>query len=150
MTVEQLSQESFAATDRPEWVQWMLPIAKWEYEHQDAMRVSFGLLGVGGVGSSSGSRSGSIASATMTMTTRGSTLSSLTGGRATSFSRHALNQAISRNGYGVAPSAYIDAIKNGKVVVRPDGTTRYRGKSATVVVNSSGRIITMWGSRRGN
>jgi RHS repeat-associated protein len=75
-TVDRLTQASFAATDRPAWVQWMVPIAKWQYEHQDAMRASFGLLAVGGAGSLRGSGSVTSATMTMSMTTRGSTLSS--------------------------------------------------------------------------
>ena len=35
-------------TDRAAWIQWMVPIAKWQYQHQDAMRATVGLAAVGG------------------------------------------------------------------------------------------------------
>jgi large repetitive protein len=48
MRVDNLMAKSWAATDRPAWIQWMVPIGKWQYEHQDAMRATVGLLAVGG------------------------------------------------------------------------------------------------------
>src|SRR5215204_6057302 len=38
-----------AATDRPEWIQQQIvPIARWQYEHQGAMKAAVGVLAVGG------------------------------------------------------------------------------------------------------
>ena len=54
-----------------------------------------------------------------------------------SFSKHALNRAMER---GVSPRAILDAVTNPtKVVPRPDGTTRYFGKDAVVVLNPDGQ-----------
>jgi hypothetical protein len=60
----------------------------------------------------------------------------------TGFSKHGLNQAINR---GVSPSAILDATRNPLTInPRPNGTTQYIGSRATVVLNPSGRVVTMW------
>jgi RHS repeat-associated protein len=46
--VDALMEKSWAATDRPEWLQWLVPIGKWQYEHQDATRATAGVIAVGG------------------------------------------------------------------------------------------------------
>jgi hypothetical protein len=94
----------------------------------------------------------SAASAGATTTTSGSTLASLTGGVATGFTNHGLNQAISRDGgNGVSMSAYLDALR-APLAIRisaPQGTVAYIGRSASVVMSaSSGKIVTMWGAAR--
>jgi hypothetical protein len=58
------------------------------------------------------------------------------------FTKHGLNQAISR---GVSPSAILDALNNPiSIRLMPNGTTRYTGASATVVVNPFGSVVTVW------
>ena len=72
-------------------------------------------------------------------------------GRITGYTWHGLNQAISREGRGVAVKAILDAVRNPvKVVQQSGGVKKYIGKEATVVVNSIGRIITTWGKSRLN
>jgi hypothetical protein len=60
----------------------------------------------------------------------------------TGFKKHGINRAIER---GVGPAAILDATKNPqKVRQRPDGTTQYIGRGATVVLDPSGLVITVW------
>ncbi len=60
-----------------------------------------------------------------------------------SFSKHALNQAINRE---VKPDAILDAVKNPlDVQYRDNGTIRYIGKDAVVVLNPQGNVVTIWG-----
>ncbi|WP_246217113.1 RHS repeat-associated core domain-containing protein [Paraburkholderia panacisoli] len=61
----------------------------------------------------------------------------------TGFTRHGLNQAINR---GVSPGAMCDAVNNPiSVTERSNGTTRYIGAGAVVVLNPAGRVVTVWG-----
>jgi large repetitive protein len=43
-----LTEKSLAATDRPEWIQPLVPVAKWQYEHRGAIAATTGLLSVAG------------------------------------------------------------------------------------------------------
>jgi RHS repeat-associated protein len=63
----------------------------------------------------------------------------------TGFTRHGLAQAISREGVGVNEQAMLDAV-NAPVSVetRANGTTRFVGKDATVVLNGEGRVVSTW------
>ena len=45
--VDRLEEAAFAAP-HPWWVQWSVPIAKFQYEHQDAISALVGLGAVGG------------------------------------------------------------------------------------------------------
>ena len=59
------------------------------------------------------------------------------------FTKHGINQAINR---GVNPSAILDAINNPiKIIPKPNGTVRYVGRDAVVVLNPAGGIVTLWG-----
>lgn len=61
----------------------------------------------------------------------------------TGLTKHGINQAINRK---VTPGAILDAIRNPpSVQIRPNGTTRYAGKEAVVVLNPAGAIVTVWG-----
>lgn len=61
------------------------------------------------------------------------------------YSRHGLNQAISRDGVGVAPSAILDAFKNPlNITGQSGGRFMMTGKDAVVVVNQDGKVITTW------
>jgi RHS repeat-associated protein len=68
--------------------------------------------------------------------------------RVTGFTRHGINQAISRDGHGVSTSAIRDALKNPREIWQEiDITTgqrawRYIGKDAIVWLNDAGQIIT--------
>lgn len=63
----------------------------------------------------------------------------------TGYTKHGLNQAISRDGAGVAPAAILDAIKFPIGIVKQDGgKTMFIGRNATVVLNQSGKVITTW------
>jgi RHS repeat-associated protein len=68
-----------------------------------------------------------------------------TAGKITGFTKHGINQAISRDGVGVATRAIADAVKNPiKVVAGRNGATKYIGRDATVVLNKAGKVITTW------
>jgi len=68
------------------------------------------------------------------------------------YTKHGLNQAISRNGgKGVKTSAILDAVKNPKKVTESrGGTTIYKGSKANVVLNGDGKVVTTSGSNRGS
>jgi RHS repeat-associated protein len=65
-------------------------------------------------------------------------------GRITGFTRHGLNQAISRDGGGVSTRAMADAVKNPLKVVAGARTTKYIGRDAVVVLNKAGKVVTTW------
>jgi hypothetical protein len=67
------------------------------------------------------------------------------GGPITGFTKHGLNQAISRDGVGVSNRAMLDAVKNPtQVIQQSGGRTMYVGKDATVIKNAQGQVITTW------
>jgi RHS repeat-associated protein len=65
-------------------------------------------------------------------------------GKITGFTKHGINQAISRDGVGVASRAIADAVKNPIKVVAGRESTKYIGRDATVVLNKAGKVITTW------
>lgn len=66
-------------------------------------------------------------------------------GKISGFTKHGLNQAISRDGVGVANTAILDAVKNPvKTVMQAEGKVKYVGKDATVVLNKDGKVISTW------
>lgn len=72
-------------------------------------------------------------------------------GRITGYTEHGLNQALGRNGgRGVNAKAMLDAVRDSrKIVAQPNGTTKYVGKRATVVLNADGKVVTTFGKSRG-
>ncbi|OEE54090.1 hypothetical protein [Vibrio splendidus] len=72
-------------------------------------------------------------------------------GKITGYTKHGLNQALGRNGgRGVNAKHMLDAVKNPKKVVEAaNGTTKYQGKKATVVLNGDGKVVTTFGKSRG-
>lgn len=68
----------------------------------------------------------------------------------TGYTRHGLNQAISRDGVGVSPSSILDATNN-PLQVNPQsgGAVEYVGQDATVIVNANGKVITTWATNSG-
>ncbi len=63
----------------------------------------------------------------------------------TGYSRHGLNQAISRDGVGVAPGAILDAVRNPlSITGQSGGRFMMTGKDAVVIVNHQGKVITTW------
>ncbi|HST24074.1 MAG TPA: RHS repeat-associated core domain-containing protein, partial [Blastocatellia bacterium] len=61
------------------------------------------------------------------------------------YTKHGINQAISRDGVGVSARAILDAVKNPiKTVAGSNGAVKYIGEKATVVINQAGKIITTW------
>ena len=62
------------------------------------------------------------------------------------YTQHGLEQVMGRDGgVGVTDSAMNDAVEDPlKVEVQPGGKFRYIGKTATVVLNSVGRVVTAW------
>ena len=64
----------------------------------------------------------------------------LAGNLISRFTRHGLNQTISR---GVAPGDMLDAVSHPiQILPRPNGTVRYVGRNATVVLNPDGGVVT--------
>lgn len=66
-------------------------------------------------------------------------------GKITGYTKHGLNQAISRDGgRGVSPTAILSAVKNpAKVAEQAGGKVAYTGKDAKVVLNGEGKVITV-------
>jgi hypothetical protein len=63
-------------------------------------------------------------------------------GDITGFTRHGINQTIAR---GVSPTAMLDAVTNPlQIIPQANGTTRYIGAGAVVVLNPAGGVITVW------
>jgi len=60
------------------------------------------------------------------------------------YTKHAINQAISREGVGVASKAVLEAVKLGRWVLQRDGTARLVGKYATLIMREDGTIVTLW------
>jgi RHS repeat-associated protein len=70
-------------------------------------------------------------------------------GRITGYTKHGIDQAIGREGKGVAVKAILDAVRNPvKVIQQSGGKIKYIGRQATVIVNKVGKIITTWGQPR--
>jgi len=72
-------------------------------------------------------------------------------GKITGYTKHGLNQAIGRNGgKGVNANDILDAVRNPKKIIEgSNGATVYRGKRATTILNSEGKVITTYGKSRG-
>jgi RHS repeat-associated protein len=67
------------------------------------------------------------------------------GGKITGYTRHGLNQAISRDGVGVSPRAILDAVKNPlRSIPQSNGAMKYVGEKATVILNQAGKVISTW------
>ncbi|HEZ2051809.1 TPA: wall-associated protein precursor [Neisseria meningitidis] len=67
----------------------------------------------------------------------------------TGFTRHGLNQAISRGGVGVSNKAIMNTMRNlTKITSQSGGRTRFTGADGGVVLNSQGKVITTWGKPR--
>jgi hypothetical protein len=63
----------------------------------------------------------------------------------TGYTRHGLNQAISRDGVGVSTRAIMDAFKNpASIAGQSGGRFVLTGRDAVVVVNAEGKVITTW------
>ena len=68
----------------------------------------------------------------------------------TGFTRHGINQVISRGGVGVSNQAILSTLRNPTTAYSniANQTTRYVGLNSTVVLNQSGRLVTAWGRPR--
>jgi hypothetical protein len=61
------------------------------------------------------------------------------------YTRHGLNQAIGREGVGVAPRAILDAFRNPlSILGQSGGRFLFEGADASIVVNANGEVITTW------
>jgi RHS repeat-associated protein len=66
-------------------------------------------------------------------------------GKITGYTMHGLNQAISREGAGVATEAILKAVRNPlSVVPQAGGTVKYVGNDAVVILNQDGRVVTTY------
>ncbi|MGU3351957.1 RHS repeat-associated core domain-containing protein [Bacillus sp. M5A3_1b] len=68
-------------------------------------------------------------------------------GKITGYTKHGINQAISRDGVGVSSKAILNAVKTGKKVIQSGGRTKYTSKQAVVVLNNKGKVITTFAKR---
>jgi len=68
----------------------------------------------------------------------------------TGFTRHGINQVISRGGVGVSNQAILSTLRNPTTAYSniANQTTRYVGPNSTVVLNQNGRLVTAWGRPR--
>ena len=65
----------------------------------------------------------------------------------TGFTKHGINQIISRDGHGVANKAILDAVKNPKNIVSQGflrSKFKFVAKNAVVILNKTGKVITAW------
>lgn len=66
----------------------------------------------------------------------------------TGFTKHRLNQVISRNGHGVANKAILETMKNPTQIIKQTGkgffrtTYKFVGKNAQIVLNKAGKVVT--------
>lgn len=61
------------------------------------------------------------------------------------FTKHGINQAISRDGVGVATEAILSAVKSPlKIVEQGGGKVMYIGENASVILNDAGKVLTTW------
>jgi hypothetical protein len=74
----------------------------------------------------------------------GQSFEGIAGTSMTGWTRHGLNQSISRdNGLGVSNRAIFDALRNPEEIVSgPGGVTQYIGPDANVILNKNGKMIT--------
>lgn len=67
----------------------------------------------------------------------------------TGFTQHGWNQALLRDGHGVSRKAILNAVKHPLSVVNQGARgIKYTGKLASVVLNSTGKVITTWAITR--
>ncbi|MFC0821188.1 hypothetical protein [Moraxella marmotae] len=67
----------------------------------------------------------------------------------TGFTRHGLNQTISRGSVGVSNKAILSTMRNPtKITTQSAGRTKFTGPDGGVVLNSQGKVITTWGKPR--
>lgn len=65
--------------------------------------------------------------------------------RITGYTKRAINQAISREGRGVATEAILDAARDPvKVLAGRGGAFKVIGKNATFIINKAGKVVTVW------
>ena len=68
----------------------------------------------------------------------------------TGFTKHGINNAISKNGVGVSERAMLDAVKNPTKIVSQALKTKFKyiGKNAVVILNKTGKVITTWAKHK--
>lgn len=99
----------------------------------------------GGTGLTTLGLTGAATEGTSTAATVAPQAASAIGNAIKGFTKHGINQAISRDGVGVSSRAILDALKNPvKVAVQKGGAVKIIGKDATVIVNQAGKVITTW------
>lgn len=70
-------------------------------------------------------------------------------GKITGYTEHGLEQALGREGRGVAIDVILDTVKNPKKIIpQANDTIKYVGKKGGVVLNKAGEIVTTWGKAR--
>jgi RHS repeat-associated protein len=80
-------------------------------------------------------------------TSAGSAVQNQSPSRITSYSDEAIGRVILRDGHGVSPQAILNALRTQIVdpIWQPETATwLLKGKDASIVVNSAGRLVTAW------
>ena len=68
----------------------------------------------------------------------------------TGYTRHGIESAISHDGVGVAPWAILETVLHPvKTIVQADGSIKYIGENAVVLLNQAGQVITTWALHSG-
>ena len=64
----------------------------------------------------------------------------------TGFTKHGINNALSKNNHGVNEKAMLDAVKNPTKIFPQEFRTKFKfvGKNAVVVLNKVGKVVTTW------
>lgn len=66
------------------------------------------------------------------------------------FTRHGLNQVISRDGHGVANKAILETMKTARPVSQGflQRSFKFAGQNAVVILNKTGKVITAWAKHK--
>jgi hypothetical protein len=63
----------------------------------------------------------------------------------TGYTKHGIEQAIGRDGVGVAARAILDAFKSPlKIIGQAGWRFQFTGQNAVVVLNAEGKVVTTW------
>lgn len=69
-------------------------------------------------------------------------------GEVTGYTQHGYDRAMGREGVGVSDAAIQDAVRDPEKVIYQQGTVKYVGANAIVVLNPAGQVVTAWATNR--
>jgi len=71
-------------------------------------------------------------------------------GRVPGYTMDGVRRALSRDGHGVSRSAILNAVLHPvKTITQSDGSIKYVGRDAVVVLNKAGQVVTTWARHSG-